>query len=124
MDPHERLEGLHDDAKRLLGDGERLQHLIPAWFHRPRERGAQRPLALILTNKRILLCSVRARLFGSLSLGHVMREFPRSTLIGYSHEKWMETKSFGHHLFISERFRDDVLRADTWNRRSPAERNS
>lgn len=120
MEPHERLDSLREDATKFLRDGEKVERMIPAYLHRPRERGKpERPLALVFTNTRVLLCNIRARLFGPLSLGTVMREFPRSTKIGHSAEPWMETKSFGHRLFISHRHVDDVMKADAWSGRTP-----
>lgn len=122
MDQHERLDGLHEDAMKFLHDGEKLERMIPAYLHRPRERGRpERPLALVFTNTRILLCNIRARLFGPLSLGTVMREFPRSTKIGHSAASWIETTSFGHRLFISHHHVDDVIKADSWGRRQSPE---
>lgn len=78
-------------------------------------------LAIVITDQRILVCR-RTRMFpGNIArkrIKEVIRELPRTTMLGYTDESWIKTESLGQPIYISHRYVDGVIKADALARRA------
>lgn len=137
------IEKLTESAKPLLKHGETIQFVFPAdTMNRELHRSFRMipilgsilllPLvlkdtfrnpwmALVLTDQRILVCH-RPRMFpGNLprrKVGGIIRELPRTTMLGYTDRSWIKTESLGQPIYISHRYVDGVIKADALARKA------
>ncbi|MCW2495672.1 MAG: hypothetical protein JWQ77_1596, partial [Jatrophihabitans sp.] len=110
---------LRANAAHVLQPGETIQAVIPAqttsqWFALISYwiillTNAYR--VIVVTDRRILVC--RSGRFRITPVKDVVRELPRSTVIGPATGLWYRCDQLGERLYINKRFHKDVLAADT-----------
>jgi hypothetical protein len=65
---------------------------------------------VVVTDRRILVC--HSGRFRTSQVKDVMRELPRSTVIGPATGMWYKTDALGETLYVHKRFHKDIARAD------------
>ena len=120
-------EKIRRNAVPLLVEDEEIQAVIPAKMMKPSRLDSGGNLALIATDKRILLC--KSGYFRASLVRRVLGEFPRETPIGPAHGiVWYECQlpipqpkpGLSFSVWIHRRFFKDVADADVAERQATA----